>query len=318
MPTFTVHYFTVKPLYIPWAVTSTGQSVSTGPFSTAHDSIRDQVIAVFEARLQEYFQEAANLLSGRWTVRINRIPPSSPGSPDFSGLTINQRDPIVYLVAKPTSLVTIDPANPEDRRASLTMFEAIGNNFEELPGSFASRARSEILAAQTNPRGHEGRSESPSETVPCTSEVYVNPSMPWLDDRRILENYAVLLAKVAFHEIAHCKIECENRPDPHGQPWEAAISGSIHDLNPTSPPEARGLLNSPPGMNQSQIDKQTVADHMLAPIPYYRLDVPIDGQFVTHGSAVTLTRRASATTSAATGSGGDLSGPGDPLDDLDI
>jgi len=281
MPTYHVHYFCVKPLYIPWGEAPTGGTAPVSPFDASKDPIRQQVLQVFETRLEVYFLAAARTMATSWDVSIHRIQQSSPGIPNFSGVTIGDSDPIIYLTARETDSVRLSRTNPQDCRIAMHICDEIGNNFEEIPQGHMRTARSQIEGVHGR-GGEDGFASHWEDTFPCSAEVFVNPAIQYQNDR-IVSFMGDHLARIAYHEVAHVKCECANRPNPAHNPWHTEITGSIHST--------AGLTSSPPAFEQSDDDKRLMAQHMRATIPFYKLGQPIDNQFVSRGQQVQLTRR---------------------------
>lgn len=312
MPTYRVHYYMLKRLYIPVGTGLTGGETTVSPFSPAGDPIRAIILGHFEEKLQEFMQASADRRSGSsWAVQINRIPDSSTaGTPDFSAVSpaVRAREPIIYFVLVPTASAPASSTNPRDRRVALAMLDAIDNNFVEIPASSVSQGRQAVNTAATSPGREDGFAMHSDLYYACVSEVFSNPVIAY-QAVNWQRNFGHHLARVAFHEIAHCKAECANRPSPSGHPWHAAIAGDIHST--------AGLCSSPPQTSQSEADQVLMSRHMLCPMPFYKLDQPIDGQFYDQGQSVSLTRR---TTTPAPAGGTDLEEPlfddDDPMGDL--
>lgn len=281
MPTYNVFYFMVKPTYVPSQEGSSGSSGTMSQTSEAANRTRQRVLTGFEAGLRDLMQRATAYIPGphaTWDVRVTRIPESSPGVPNFTGLTIQPQDPIVYLVTRHVDRSAAAQAAPTDRRASLVMYQAIGTNFEELPSPWARDARESVRSYSGDESGmgiHVG------DYVPATAEVFADLRMSY-DATNWEEIQINTLANVAFHEIAHCRAECTNRAT--GNRWQSAITGSIHDH-----PGATILGPRVGQEDPSTADLQLMGRHMMCPIRFYRLDQPIANQFFTRNQSVQLT-----------------------------
>jgi hypothetical protein len=261
---------------------ASGEPVTLSPDAPGVQQTRAEVLRDFERILRELVQACVSQIpgGGRWQVRINRIPEQSPGVPDFSGLTVAQRDPIVYLTTREAEQ---NPASPQNRRASLTLFEALRGRYAEFPDRLYRHSRDQVTG---DPRTIEGKAMHFSDYFPATAEVFSDASMSY-DATNWKEIQANLFARVAFHEMAHCKAECANRGS--SSRWQGALSGSIHDQS------GIGICGSTVGWSDSQTagDKRLFAQHMLCPIPFYRLDQPIEQQFYSGGRQIQLTSTSS-------------------------
>ncbi len=284
MPTYNVHYFIVKPLYIPWGTAPSGSTARVSPFDPSKDPIRQQVLQVFETNLRDYFRAAARTIDARWDVAIHRIQEASPGIPNFSGVQIAARDPIIYLTARETDSVRLSDSNPQDVRIALHITDEIGDNFEDVPRGHMRRSRRTLESAHGS-GGEDGFASHWEDLFPCSAEVFVNPAIQY-ENERIIPFMGDHLARIAYHEVAHVKCECQNRSSPSGQPWSAAISVDIHSTS--------GLTSSPPAFEQTDADKRLMAQHMMVPVPFYKLGMPIDDQFFSRGSQQRLARRGQA------------------------
>ena len=241
--------------------------------------------------------------AGLWTVNVQRVPEAGPGVPDFSGLTIGPRDPIVYLSGGNHSA-----GSAVNRRASYVMLDAFSQgNFPGTPPSYISSWRSQLSAG-----GDVGGmamipwdTSSMTETVrfaPLVPEVFANLTPMTAPDifahmtigelrSRWAEVMAGFLANASFHEIAHCKAECYNRQAPTqaggsaSTPWHSTRSSSIHDVSGARILAAEVAWNTSP----SDADLQTMGHHMLCPMPFYKLDEPVGPQCYDRGTPHPLT-----------------------------
>ena len=78
------------------------------------------------------------------TINVIRIPAlqDNPVSPDFSGITINIGEPIVYFT---TRVLDSTPTEEVDRRPEYIMLEALQNaRCQEFPQSWISEQRSTL------------------------------------------------------------------------------------------------------------------------------------------------------------------------------
>jgi hypothetical protein len=226
-----------------------------------------------------------------WVVNVRRIPDASPGAPDFSGLTIGARDPIVYLCRR-----THGSGSAASRRASYAMFEAFEQgNFQGIPATEISSRRSGMAAHGDTggmaliPWLDAGYTET-FRFGPMVPEVFANlspmsapiifaqMSLGQLRGRwaEIMSNW---LAKASFHEIAHCKAQSHNRQAPTSPsgsattPWYTTLSGSIHDESNVQMLSATVAWDT----TARPEDLQTMGHHMLFPGPFYKLDQVISG-----------------------------------------
>ncbi len=311
MPNYTVHYFMIKPTHVPVQAAATGSSSEVSPVSDAANEVRARILAHFEELLADFMVQAAAHIphdSQEWTASVLRIPESSPGVPNFAPVTIRPQDPIVYIVTRRNELSTGSSVIATNRRASLAMFSDINGHYAPgIPSSLMSQARSDVT---NDPQTIAGKAVHFSDYVPAVAEIFGDLRMQY-EASNWEDIQARALAKVAFHEIAHCKAECANRGS--GQNWRNAISGSIHNVSGVS------LCGSSLDGNTSPAaaDFQLMGQHMLCPIWFYRLDQPIEGQFFTNGAAADpnagATESDDSDSDTDTHSGADLSG----LDDLD-
>jgi len=310
MPNFTVHYFIVKPTPVPVFDATTGDATSLNEGDdAAAQSARAVVIRLYEQYLAAQFQ--ACLPSG-WTARVNRLLPQStaPHNPDFSGVSIHWRDPIVYWVSRDTNQFPPDSSDPNRRPSLIMIRELEEGHYQEFRPTDLSGARAFIRQVAGTDRGGKAVSFG---WAPLLAEVFSAVVVPFDDVSEDDEctigwqrHQARFLANCSFHEIAHGKCQCPNRPSS----WPAsAIPDSIHDHS------ASGLLNGSVGYNtmQNSDDRTLMQAHVLCPMPYYRLGVPVADQCYQEDHAMTPTAPAPA---PAPSSGG--SHPADPLEDMDI
>lgn len=308
MPTYNVYYYVVKQPPFP-VEGSSGELTLTNPDSPDARAARDLIFANFRDILQTLMQRSAEYIphesSRNQTVEVIEIPSLSPGVPDFSGVTIQMSEPLVYVVYRPPSGARPEenPTNPTERRPSLVMLRALDNNYQEFSSSQLSSARSAVGAAQDQ----LGFALGYSDYAPMVAEVFSNPQMAWAaaNWKEILANY---LAKGAFHEIAHCKAECANRAS--NPRWRQAISGSIHDYQDEGTAVAVCLPQIAWGAEPSTADLRLMGKHMLCPLPFYRLDEEISPQCFHHGQLTPLTQPATLAPQP--------SDTEDPLDDFNI
>lgn len=282
MPDYNVYYFVVKPTLVPEREGSSGAPSQLTDEDTYVQESRAQVMTIFRDTLQTLMQAAVQYIPGShpaYTVQIREITALSPGVPDFSGLTIAMHEPIVYITRKEAET---SPADPIDRRASLVMLRALQDGgFQEFPSGHISAWRSMVTG---NTGDLEGLALHVSDLAPAVAEAFGNARMQY-DATNWIEIQGNLLARAAYHEIAHCKAECENRAS--GSRWQSAISGSIHDQ------AGVGILRSPLGwsVEQTTTDKQLMGRHMMCPIAFYKLDEDIASQCFHHGQLTPPTPR---------------------------
>jgi hypothetical protein len=282
MPDYNVYFFIVKPTLVPEREGASGTSTTLSDSDTYVEAARTEVLGIFTETLQTLMQAAVEHIPGShhdYTVQVRQIPPASPGVPDFTGLTVAMHEPIVYLTKKEAET---NPADPVDRRASLVMLRALEDgNFQEFPSANVRAWRDRITG---NTGDLEGSALHVSDLAPAVAEIFSNVRMQYdADNWKIIQGN--LLARAAYHEIAHCKVECENRAS--GSRWQPAISGSIHDQGGAS------ILTSPLGwsVTQSNADKQLMGRHMLCPIAFYKLDQDVASQCFHHGTLTPPTPR---------------------------
>ncbi len=216
-----------------------------------------------------------------WTVNVRRIPDSSPGVPNFSGLTIEERDPIVYLCRS-----NHDYNNVARRRASYAMLTHLrDSNWEGIPESLIR----ERVTALSSGGDIGGMAVIPMENTTLTDQyqycpliaevftnltpvnaqhIYGNLTVPQMANNWP-EIMAELLSRESFHEIAHCKAESYNRGS--GTTWASTRSDSIHDE------DGAGIISANITYQTSTTDSdfRVMGRHMMCPGPFYRLDQPI-------------------------------------------
>ncbi len=282
MPVYNIYYFVIKPLRIRTSSGATGVVLeSPGSDSPVVQGIFDG----FRTKLIDLMNQSKAHIPHRdsrnQTINVLRIPAlqGNPVSPDFSGITVNMGEPIVYFT---TRELDSSPSDQFDRRPEYTMLEALRNaRCQEFPSSWVSEQRSYLGSAGE----HNGLSLPgiPGVSYPVTACVF--------SDAR--ENYAASnwddllansLATTAFHEIAHCKTETDNRS--RNSRWESALTGSMHDVS-----NVQVLARDGAGRDPSPADFELMGKHMLCPINFYRLDQNINDQCFTEGEIVQLTPR---------------------------
>lgn len=264
----------VKPTLVPERVGSSGDLNILSDDAADVVTARGQVMEMFRNILTELFQNCISQIPGShpaYTVQVLEIPASSPGVPNFGGLTIEMHEPIVYLTTREAEQ---NPAHPADRRPSLVMLKALQDGrYQEFPTSNLRVWRDDII---NDTRVIEGKATTISDLAPMVSEAFSNQRMQYDADNWI-EIEGKSLAKIAFHEIAHCKAECQNRAS--SSHWSAAISGSIHDQSGVT--VCSGHVDW--GAQQSQADRQLMGRHMMCPLPFYKLGMDIAPQCFHNG-----------------------------------
>ncbi len=283
MPTYNIHYFVVKPLTVPVHKGSTGSRTKVTPTSPSATALGNKVLAEYEKLLAKLFQNCIKYVPGSnpgWTFKVKRIPAKSPGVPNFAGLSVKAREPLVYLVTKN---VQENPSSPTDRRAPLVLAQAISGpkfsrKYQEFDLAFINSIRN---AVQQGASAEGGLAIHCDDYLPATAEVNSNAKTSF-EATNWLDIYAGLLANISFHEIAHSKAECKNRKS--GSKWRAAISGIIHNVAGASICGASVGWSTP----QSTADKRLMGEHMMCPISFYHLDQPIKPQIRTKGKVVAL------------------------------
>lgn len=269
MADYNVYFFVVKPTLVPERVGSSGDPTTLSDDAPEVVQARVDVLAIFTQTLQELMQAATEHIPGThpdYDVHVVEIPQISPGVPNFSGRTIAMHEPIVYLTRKEAQT---NPSDPMDRRPSLVMLQALQDGrFEEFPTENVRAWRDDITGGTGD---LEGKALHVSDLAPAVAEAFSNARMQYdADNWKTIQGN--LLARAAYHEIAHCKCECANRAS--GSRWRSAISGSIHGEAGVS------ILTSPLAWNAQQTteDKQLMGRHMMCPIAFYKLDQEIAGQ----------------------------------------
>jgi hypothetical protein len=282
MAAYNVYFFVVRPTLVPEHVGSSGESNTLADDAPEVLQARVDVLAIFRQTLQELFTAALEYIPGSHppdSVNIVEIPQTSPGVPNFGGLTIAMHEPIVYLTKKEAET---RPADPMDRRASLVMLQALQDGrFVEFPTENVRAWRDDITGGEGD---LEGKALHVSDLAPAVAEAFSNARMQYdADNWKTIQGN--MLARAAYHEIAHCKVECPNRAS--GSRWQSAISGSIHDQAGVA------ILASPHNWNvaQSTADKQLMGRHMMCPIAFYKLDQDIASQCFHNGTLTPPTPR---------------------------
>lgn len=279
MAPYNVYYFVVKPTAVPEHQGTTGESAELSPGSEDVNTIRNEVLGQFETILRDLIQASVEHIpagSKNFQVQIRRIPAASPGVPDYTGLSIGMRDPIVYLC---TRNARDNPSDPQDRRPSLVFINAMHGTYDEMSDELYNITHNGIV---NDPQTVAGKATNFSDYFPAIAEVFSDFPMAF-DATNWREIQARTLAKVAFHEIAHNKCECENRAT--NSRWNPSIvPNSIHDESGVS--ICGGTVGH--ATSQSDGDKQLFGRHMLCPIKFYQLDQPVAGQFFHNGQSMTL------------------------------
>lgn len=289
MAPYNVYYFVLKPTSVPEHQGTTGESAELSPGSEDVNTIREEVLGQFETILRDLIQECVQHIpsgSKNFQVSIQRIPEQTPGVPDFSSLSIGMRDPIVYLCTRNSS---DNPSNPQDRRPSLVMINELHGTYDEMSDDLYNFTHNGIT---NDPQTVGGKATNFSDYFPCTAEVFSDTPMAF-DATNWRDIQARTLAKIAFHEIAHNKAECENRAN--NDRWNAAIPppDSIHDQSDVN--ICGGTVGH--ATSQSDGDKQLFGKHMLCPVKFYQLDQPVADQFFHNDNSITLEPASSGGTS---------------------
>jgi hypothetical protein len=290
MPAYNVFYFIIKPFAIPVTEGSSGSFVLHTETSPELDTIRNTIRTGFETNLQMLFHESCRFIprtaSRDQDVHIIQIPSlaSNPASPDFSQLATQPTitDPIVYFVHRPPERERFQetPANPQDRSPVLTMLRALEDgHFLDFPAVNVREQRRVITDPMNARNENAGMALHGFGNAPAVAWAYSDPRANY-DASNWQERLAYSFANVAFHEIAHCKAEDTNRA--RNSRWEPAID-SIHDA-----PGVSILSASGGGRSHVDADLQLMGQHMLCPIPFYRLDQPIANQCSHEGEWITL------------------------------
>ncbi|MBU0994958.1 MAG: hypothetical protein KJ737_20900 [Proteobacteria bacterium] len=281
MPGFNIYYFIVKPTPTPVFVGTTGTPTRIDISAEQVVQIRAEFRRMFAENLQTLFsactQHIPQQSSRSINVSVHEIPATSPGVPNFSSVgTIQMHDPIVYIVNHNPPR----PPQPVDRRPSDVLYDAISRGYREFSGlsrprhSEAQGGLSTAFSSGTQPSGN-------ILTAPLVAEVYHDAYVNY-DAQNCYQNQARHLANIAFHEIAHLKAECTNRPA--GPAWSnTAITVSIHDYEPTQAPDALIRIGTAHYTPQTDLDRRLMGQHMLCPLPFYKLDQDVAAQCFSRG-----------------------------------
>lgn len=282
MADFNIYYFVIKPLNINVGDGRTGVLLE----APGQDSpVVQSIFNGFRRNLTEMMNHSKGHIphAGSRNITIDVIPvpqqQDNPTSPDFSGLNIAIRDPIIYFTTRTNNSET---GNSPDRRPEYVLMDALQqSNCEEFPDSWISEQRSVL----------NGAGELSGLSLPGIPGIsYPVTACVFSDARQNFEasNWQQLLshslACAAFHEIAHCKTETDNRT--HNPRWSDAITGSMHSVS-----NVQILARNGVGQNPSSADYQLMGEHMLCPINFYRLDQSIDDQCFSEGQIAALTPR---------------------------
>lgn len=277
-----IYYFVIKPLQINVATGSTGVTLGA---PGADSPVVQSIFTDFRTNLINLMNQAKAHIphSGSRSIPIDvvEIPPlaDNPTSPDFTGLTIEMNEPIVYFTNRE---MNERPADPVDRRPEFVMLEAIRNaRVQEFPESWVSEQRTVLRnAGELSGLSVIGISGVSFPVVAC---VFSNARQNF-EATNWQELLAMNLATAAFHEIAHCKAETDNRAtNPR---WRAARTDSIHSASGVSVLASNGVGRTP-----TANDFELMGAHLLCPINFYRLDQNIHNQCFSNGSIATLTPR---------------------------
>jgi hypothetical protein len=278
----TIYYFVIKPLQINTATGSTGVVLNS---PGADSPVVQSIFADFRTNLINLFDQAKRFIphagSRSITIDVREIPSvaGNQTSPDFTGLTIELNEPIVYFTNRE---MNERPADPVDRRPEFIMLEAIRNaRVQEFPEDWV-RDQREVLrnAGERSGLSVPGISGVSFPAIAC---VFSNARQNF-EATNWRELLAMNLATAAFHEIAHCKAETDNRrTNPR---WGAARTDSIHSASGVSVLASNGVGRTP-----TSDDFELMGEHMLCPIIFYRLDQSINDQCFSNGSITTLTPR---------------------------
>lgn len=298
---YNIYYFIIKPIQINVAAGRTGVTLgSPGARSPVVQSIMTEYKRLLKdlmLRSAEHIPHPQTMALYRVTqdnqnpINIIEIPAaaSTPTSPDFSGLTIQMNEPIVYFTA---SDLNRRPSSQTDRRPEHIMLDAISAAAsQEFPESWVRDSRDSIQSSGD----FYGLAMPgiPDISSPANASVFSNTRHNWeaTNWQALLAND---LATAAFHEIAHCKAESRSRSN--NPRWRKAINDpsrpassqyqSIHDI-----PNVSVLASNGVGRDPTDADYTLMGEHMLCPIQFYRLDQPIGRQCSRNGSIVTLTPR---------------------------
>ncbi len=281
MSNFNIYYFVIKPLRINAAEGSTGTLVEApGPDSPVVQNIFDG----FRTNLINLMNEAKNHIPHRQsrdlTIDVIRIPAvqDNPVSPDFSSVSIEMNEPVVYFTTRVHDAHAGDPVN---RRPEFALMDALQNaRCQEFPPSWVSDQR-RVLNSSGELSGLSVPGIS-GVSFPVTACVFSDARQNFgASNWQELMSYN--LACAAFHEIGHCKTETDNRH--HNSRWNDAIE-NMHNVEGVQVLASDGV-----GRDPSSSDYQLMGEHMLCPINFYRLDQNIADQCFTEGEIVTLTPR---------------------------
>jgi len=284
MPDYNVYYCMIKPVSVLEGAGVSGSATDVTPTVPSAEQRRASVLSQFESVLQRLMQSSVPHIptagGHNWTVRVRQIPTSPAGVPNYTGLSIHIREPIVYLIS--SDVDNCSSSVPAVRqRPALRMIQALADYSRTFSSSLRSTARQEVTSTTSS---EQGRFVAFSDYAPVVAEVYshvVTEATNWI------EIMAYLLANVAFHEIAHCKAECANRTVPssaQSRQWLQALTGSIHNVSGVGICAARIGFDTQP----TTADYRLMGEHMLCPIRFYKHNEIISGQFFQNGSSATL------------------------------
>jgi hypothetical protein len=302
MPNYNIYYFVIKPLRI---ITATGSSGTTLTSPGPTNPIVQRIMSRFKTDLIGLMNNSKRHIphagSRGQTINVLEIPAlgTNAYSPDFSGLSIQMHEPIVYFT---NSTLTRNPSSQADRSPEHVMLDAIDTaRSQEFPRDWASGSRSVLNSLGE----HHGLALPglPDISSPVTASVFSNSRQNW-EATNWEELLSYNLASAAFHEIAHGKLETRSRAN--NPRWRKAINDPSRPDPPSPQPASRGnyqfesmhdipgvslLASNGVGRVPSETDYELMGEHMLCPINYYRLDQSISNQCFRHGSIVTLTPR---------------------------
>ncbi|MCC6964332.1 MAG: hypothetical protein IT585_13855 [candidate division Zixibacteria bacterium] len=283
MPAYNVYFFIIKKPMVPMAIGASGsimQLTSTHPSVAAAQAT---IVTRFKEVLRQLMQDSVASIphegSRDQTVAVIEVPADASSNPNWAGLTVDIKEPIVYLTG---SRARRAPSDPTERRAGIILAQEL-----QRPPGFQNVTQSDIdtyfNTADADAAGdNSGRTVIFSDDFPLVSEVFVDRITIDMQDAQYNEKYAQMLARAAWHEICHGKAECENRAtNPR---WQAAVA-DIHAISGVGIAAATVQHNTA----MTAADRQTMGRHMLCPVAFYQLGVPVAGQCFHRGTRRALT-----------------------------
>ncbi len=283
MPAYNVYFFVIKKPMVPMAVGSSGsimQLTSTHPsVATAQADIMTRFTTTLQQLMQDCAPQIPHAASRDQTVAVIEIPADGSGNPNWSGITVDMKEPIVYITG---SRARRAPSDSTERRAGIILAQDL-----QRPPGFQNITEDDIntyfQTADADAAGdNSGRTVIFSDDLPLVSEIFVDRISIAMDDAQYNQKYATMMAKAAWHEICHGKAECENRAT--NARWQRVVA-DIHAISGVG--IAADTITHDTAVTAA--DRQTMGRHMLCPVAFYQLGVPIGGQCFHRGARRPLT-----------------------------